>query len=81
MTTTYIQSGPHATERGSLYVMLRPAGFSIAGSGWSRYYRSLENAQRAFTRLQDRGYSASVITHANNPLGMGFAVLVSRYRA
>jgi hypothetical protein len=75
----YIQSGPHASERGPLYIMVRPAGYSIAGSGFSRYYLTLESAQRAFARLESRGYSASVITHTNNPRGMGFAVLVSRY--
>ena len=75
----YVLSGPHQSERGPLYMMRQPAGYGVAGSGWSRYYASLPNAQRAFTRLQNRGYSASVITHPNNPHGLGFAVLVSRY--
>ncbi len=75
----YIASGPHASERGTLYVMVRPAGYSIAGSGWSRYYGTLEAAQKAFERLYSRGYECSVITHPMNGRGFGFAVLVSRY--
>ena len=79
LENTYVKSGPHPSERGPLYIMERPAGFGIAGSGWSRYYLTLESAQRAHARLTDRGYSASVITHPSNGRGFGFAVLVSRY--
>lgn len=60
--------------------MKRPAGFYIAGSGWSRYYVTLRNAQRSFERLYSRGYEASVITHPSNPISCQFAVLVSRYQ-
>jgi hypothetical protein len=79
LNNPYILSGPHTSEHGVLYIMKRPAGYSIAGSGWSRYYASLLATQRAHARLQDRGYVASVITHRENPPCLQYAVLVSRY--
>jgi hypothetical protein len=61
-------------------VMKCPAGYGIAGSGWSRHYATLDNAQRAFNRLMGSGYEAGVVSHPNNPNGLRFAVLVSRYQ-
>jgi len=77
---SYVKSGPHPSERGPLYLMVRPSGYSIAGSGWSRYYATQRAAERAHTRLTNRGYEASVISHPQNPAALRFAVLVSRYK-
>ena len=54
--------------------MPKPHGYYVAGSGWRRTYANERNANRAFTRLMNKGYECGVVRDS-----IGYAVLVSRY--